>query len=148
MTTADRLTKWAGRSLIAICLVHMLILGIDAMPWLPEWSRLQLWSMEHWEPAAQFEPALLLSSHAFWSTLGSFALPMIVVGAWLSSSAAEGSRVPAFVGWGLGAWVLLCSLVIEPSGFPLGMIPACLLIAADRRRQASATAVPMVRTEN
>jgi len=37
-------------------------------------------------------------------------------------------------------WILVCSAILEPSGFPLGLIPAGMLILAHRRR--SRTAAP------
>ncbi len=134
MTKPDGMTKWAGRSMIIISLVHMLVLGVDALPQLSGWLRLRLWTLEHWRPASEIGVDLLLSQQAFWSTVGSFAIPLMVMGALLSWMAARGQRVPAFVGWALAAWVLVCTFIMEPSGFPLGFIPAGLLIAASRTR--------------
>lgn len=42
--------------------------------------------------------------------------------------------IPGFVGYVLFAWILVCSAILEPSGFPLGLIPAGMLILAHRRR--------------
>lgn len=132
------MTKWAGYLLIAISALHMLVLGTDALPQLGHWLGGGLWTLAHWAPATGQDPALVLSGMAFWSTIGSFALPIAVFGALLVWLGRRAITPPAFVGWGLFAWVLLTSLIIQPSGFPLGLIPAALLILAARRRSGAA----------
>jgi hypothetical protein len=43
--------------------------------------------------------------------------------------------VPAFLGWSLLAWIVVASLIIEVSGFPLGIpIATCLILGARRQK--------------
>jgi hypothetical protein len=93
-------------------------------PWrkIPGWLTLELWTAEHWQPLRAQRLELLASNAAFWSTIGSFALPLIMLGAvviWLDKRQLP---VPAFLGWSLLAWIVVASLIIEVSGFPLGML--------------------------
>ena len=125
--------KWAGYLMIGMGLLHMLVLGIDALPMLPSWLTGSLWTLEHWQPVMTQSPELVTSGAVFHSTLGSFALPMIVFGFLVLWMDRRGLVPPAFVGWGIGAWALLAGLVMEPGGYPLGLVPAVLLVLAARR---------------
>lgn len=127
--------RWAGYSMIAMSLLHLVVLGMDAMPLLGGWVSGGLWTMAHWQPVVGQPQALLANNAAFHATLGSFAGPMLVFGALAVWMDRRGIVPPAFLGWGLGAWALIASLVMEPSGYPLGLIPALLLIMASRRGQ-------------
>jgi hypothetical protein len=73
----------------------------------------------------------------FWSLLGSFAVPLLLLGALITRSAQEGRALPGYVTWTIAAWALGCAVIMEPSGFPLGLIPIGLLFAAEvmRRRR-------------
>lgn len=130
--------KWAGWTMIGISLLHLVVLGMDAVPLLPEWLSGRLWTLEHWQPMPTQSAAMAANGAVFHATLGSFALPMLVFGALVLWMDRRGLVPPAFLGWGLGAWALLAGLVMAPSGYPLGLIPAALLVLAARRRRARA----------
>ena len=140
--------KWAGYTMIGMSVLHMLVLGMDALPLLPSWLSGHLWTLEHWQPVATQSPGMAANGAVFHSTLGSFALPMLVFGFLVLWMDRRGLVPPAFVGWGIGAWALLAGLVVEPSGYPLGLIPAVLLILAARRKRtgvnSSASARPVL----
>ncbi len=129
--------KWAGYLMIGMGILHMLVLGMDALPMLPSWLTGSLWTLEHWQPVMTQSPTVLAGNAVFHSTLGSFALPMIVFGFLVLWMDRRRLVPPAFVGWGIGAWALLAGLVMEPSGYPLGLIPAVLLVLAARRAAAA-----------
>lgn len=131
------MVRWAGYWMIAVGLLHLVVLGLDALPLLGGWIRGSLWTMAHWQPVTSQPTDVLAGNAAFHATLGSFAAPMIVFGALLLWLDGRGVVPPAFVGWGLGAWALAAALVMQPSGYPLGLIPAVLLILAARRRPAT-----------
>ncbi|RCS22104.1 hypothetical protein DUT91_20245 [Phyllobacterium salinisoli] len=118
----------------------MIVLGIDAVPEIPGWLGLGLWTTEHWQPLRAQRLELLASNAAFWSTIGSFALPLIMLGAvviWLDKRKLP---VPAFLGWSLLGWIVVASLIIEVSGFPLGIpIAICLILGA--RQQKGLTSI-------
>lgn len=68
-------------ALVGIGILHMVVLGLDALAHVPGWLRLQLWTAEHWKPFLAQSPDILASNAAFWSTVGSFAIPVIIIGA-------------------------------------------------------------------
>ena len=129
--------RWAGYTMIAIGLLHIAVLGMDALPLLGGWASGVLWTTDHWQPVASQAHDMVVNNAAFHATVGSFAGPVIVFGAVVLWMDRRDVTPPAFLGWGLGVWALLASLIMEPSGYPLGLIPAMLLILAARRGVAS-----------
>jgi hypothetical protein len=127
--------RWSGIAMVALGILHMIVLGIDAVAEIPGWLRLELWTAEHWQPLRIQRLEVLASNAAFWSTVGSFALPLIMIGTvviWLDKRQLP---VPAFLGWSLLAWIVVASLIIEVSGFPLGIpIATCLILGARRQK--------------
>ena len=124
--------KWAGWTMIGMSVLHLIVLGMDAIALLPAWLSGHLWTLEHWQPVMTQSPDMAANGAVFHATLGSFALPMLVFGALVLWMDRRGIVPPAGVGWGIGAWALLAGLVMEPSGYPLGLIPAVLLVLAAR----------------
>lgn len=131
--------KWSGIALIALSIVHMIVLGIDAATEVPGWLGLKLWTLEHWQSVVAQPHDLVVSGAAFWSTIGSFAIPVIILGCLVVWLDRQGREIPPFVGWSIAIWITVASLVIEPSGFPLGVVAAiCLMIGIRKRRQRAA----------
>ena len=121
--------------MIALSLVHLVVLGIDASVYFPEWATFQLWSFEHWKPLAAQTPVMLASNAAFWSTLGSFAVPTIMLAGLVLRLDKNRITIPVWVGWAFVAWQLVCGLVMEPAGFVAGLaIGTALLIGLYRGR--------------
>jgi hypothetical protein len=87
----------------------------------------------------------------FWALPGSFVVPLVLFGLLVARLGRCGERPPAYAGWVLAGWVAGCALLIGPSGFLLGFVPAGLLIAADllaRRKGAGRSAPePVARRE-
>ena len=46
----------------------------------------------------------------------------------------RGLPIPAFVGWGMVAWLVLMTALMPPSGFPLALAFALLLALGLNRR--------------
>lgn len=132
-----RLAHGSGLALVGLGILHLLVLGADALPHLRGWLRLELWTDAHWQPFAAQAHALLASNAAFWASVGSFAAPLIVLGLLVAWMARRRQAVPAFVGLTLLGWTLSCALVIELSGFPLGVIIAACLMVGIRRQHRS-----------
>jgi hypothetical protein len=130
------MVKASGLALIGLGLLHMVVLGVDALPEISGWFRLEQWTLAHWQPFASQPTALAASGAAFWSTIGSFAIPMILLGALIVELARRGQAVPGYLGWTLLGWMLLASLIVEPSGFPLGVAIALCLVIGVRRVSA------------
>lgn len=129
------MVKSSGIALIVLGAVHMVTIGIDALAFAPGWLGLGLWTTGHWLPFAAQPPDLLASNAAFWATLGSCAVPSIILGALIVKMTRDGIPVPQFVGWSLFLWLGLCTLLLEPSGFPLGLIISLALLAGIRRQR-------------
>lgn len=115
------MTKWASISLIALGLLHLAVLGIDAFNYFGRWAQLQLWTFEHWGPLTTQSAEMVQSNAAFWSTVGSFAVPTIVLGYVLFWLDQKNIVVPVGVGWGLLAWQMAGAAVMLPAGFILGV---------------------------
>ena len=127
--------RWAGYTMMAMSLLHLVVLGLDAMSLMGGWASGALWTMAHWQPVIGQPQELLANNAAFHATAGSFAGPMLVLGVLAVWMDRRSIVPPAFLGWGLGAWAVIASLIMEPSGYPLGLIPAVLLVIASRRGQ-------------
>lgn len=127
---ARALTLLAGRLIVAIALLHIVFFVVVSWDHLPGWLAGDLW-----RNAALDAPMTQSEAH-FWTLLGSFAVPLLLLGAVMARSAKEGRLLPAYITWTITAWVVVCTLLLEPSGFPLGLVPSGMLVAAEvlRRR--------------
>lgn len=127
------MVRWGGIALIAISILHMIVLGLDAIPEAQGWLRFELWTSEHNQAFRSQPPHIAVSGAAFWSTIGSFAIPLMVLGAWVVWADTNDHPIPSFVGWALLAWVSLAALILEFSGFPFGIPMALAIIIGTRR---------------
>lgn len=118
-----RLTVWAGWSLVAIAILHTA--AFVAHPFWSEWLSGNLWSGGGSDG----------SYTVFWALPGGFVATMVLLGLLVARLGRRGETLPAYVGWGLGGWVLMCVLLIGPSGFVTGLVPAGLLIAESLLRR-------------
>lgn len=132
--------KWSAAGLIAISVLHMLVLGMAALPSLSHWLSGGLWTMAHAADYAAQPLDILISGAAFWASLSSFAVPSIILGAMVIGMVRRGQRVPLYVGWGLLAWSTICSLVMEPSGFPAGIVLSGIMLVGLYRQPRPAPA--------
>ncbi|HEV7369189.1 DUF6463 family protein [Arenibaculum sp.] len=126
--------------LIVLGVLHLLVLGVDAAGYALGWSRGILWTFEHWAPVAQQSRPLVLSGFAFWSSFGSFALPLIGLGYLLLWIDNRGWSAPRAVILGIIGWSLVGTFLMPPSGFPLALLVSLGLWARrepDRRTAAA-----------
>lgn len=124
---ARTLTVWAGRTTAFIGAAHIAFFAVRTRSSWGDWLTGRLHG-----PAAIEDPANTDSLRLFWSLPGSFAVPLILLGLLLARTARTGQEVPRYVTWTLAGWVLLSGWILEPSGFPLGLIPVTLLFLAHR----------------
>lgn len=124
---AARLTTWAGWSMAGIAALHVVFWSVVTWPDWGAWLAGDLWGAE---PSTAVEYRL---HHGYWALVGSFAVPLFLLGAVTVHLTRQGFSLPRYVGWIVLAWVLLASVLMEPNGFPLGLIPAILLIVAARK---------------
>ncbi|MFF5210559.1 DUF6463 family protein [Streptosporangium sp. NPDC000396] len=124
---ARTLSVWAGGISAAIGVVHTVFFSIKTWPQWGDWISGGLHGTDTLK-----DPAVLASARDFWSLSGSFAVPLILLGLLISHMARTGQKIPSYLGWALGVWVLVNAWILEPSGFPLGIIPVALLLLAKR----------------
>ena len=89
--------KWSSIAAIVLCIVHMFVLGADLPAELPRWLSLNLWTFDHWQALRAQPVDLALSNGVFWATVGSFAIPLLILCAltfWLDR---RNLPIPAFV---------------------------------------------------
>lgn len=73
------------------------------------------------------------NSTTFWAGLGSFSVPLLLLGCLTWNLAGRGVALPASIGWGLAAWCVVGGVLLVPSPFFVGVIAGVLIIAAARK---------------
>ncbi len=127
----DRLALGAGGLLVGLAAAHVAYFLPVSMRALDEWRAGALWTLER-------DVKMTGVDAAFWALPGGFALPLGLLGLLVRRHARQGTPPPAWLGCGVGAWALIGSLISEPSGFPVGLVPAGMLVAASRRARLAA----------
>ena len=118
------LTIWAGRLLAAIAAAHLVFFFATSVGFVPDWLSGALWAdLPIGAPMPQAQAF-------FWQLVGSFAVPTALLGLVLARLAGEGRALPGYVTWTIACWVLACALILEPSGFPVTLLPAAMLVTA------------------
>lgn len=122
------LYKWAGWLLAGICLLHFVFWTVVTYHSWWAWASGSLWSLVDPQTLIEFK-----LNFEFWALPGSFMVPLFLLGLLIVRAARLGDRLPGYLGWVLLVWVIICSYILEPSGFPLGLIPCIILIVARYR---------------
>lgn len=125
---AALLYRWAGWMLVGICLLHLVFWSIVTYHSWNVWISGALWEYENPQTRTAFE-----LNFEFWALPGSFMIPLLLLGLLIAHAARMRNRLPRYLGWSLLLWVLICSIILEPSGFPLGLIPVVILIMAQKK---------------
>ena len=133
----DRLALSAGGLLVGLASAHVAYFLPTSIRALDDWRAGTLWTLER-------DVEMTGVDAAFWALPGGFALPLGLLGLLVRRHARRGLAPPVWLGCGVGAWALIGSLISEPSGFPVGLLPAGMLVAASRRgrRAAHGTGTP------
>lgn len=122
-----KLTRWAGWWMVGIAALHVVFWSVVTWPDWGAWAAGGLWGPD---------PATALQyrwHHGYWALIGSFAVPLFLLGLMTVHLTRLGVSLPRYVGWIVLAWVLVASVLMEPNGFPLGLVPSILLIVAGRK---------------
>lgn len=127
---ASGLTIWGGRLMVIAALVHLAI--FSALTWRDwgAWATGALWG----ELPSTLRGYQL--HFEFWGLVGSFAAVLLLLGLVIVHCARRGFTLPGYVGWGLLAWTALGTALLEPSGYPVGVVASILLIMGRRRDSA------------
>ncbi|WP_309114031.1 DUF6463 family protein [Saccharothrix sp.] len=121
------MTRVAGILLAALGALHIVLTtAFNHESW-ARWIGAGLWAAVP-PPGAGFTP----DQYVLWLTLGSFGVPLILLGLVVADTARRGGSVPAYLGWVVGAWALLLSVVLVAVPGWLVLVPAVLLIRGAR----------------
>lgn len=120
--------KWAGRIMVLVGVAHLLLsLGFTVGTHAEAWLGGELWTTDG--ALDRMEPV----EAAFWFSVGSFGLPLTVVGATVLWMHRRGIVPPAFIAWAIGAWSLVAGATVEPAPWIVATIAAGMLLAGVRR---------------
>ncbi|MFI9818525.1 DUF6463 family protein [Saccharothrix variisporea] len=123
------MTRLAGILLAALGAIHIVLttaLNLDSWA---RWTGAGLWAS-----VAPPGGAPSGDQYVLWLTLGSFGVPLLVLGLVVAGTARRGGVVPAYVGWVVGAWALLLSIVLVAVPGWLALVPAALIVRGARHR--------------
>jgi hypothetical protein len=125
--------KWAGWIFTFLGTGHTVLgIALFAAPHAAAWLGGGLWGPG--EPLDEMSPTM----GAFWLTVGSFGVPLLVMGLTILWIHRSGLVPPAFIGWVLGVWSLVAALIMEPAPWILGPIAAVLYLVGVRRAEDAA----------
>jgi hypothetical protein len=133
-----RLTKIGGWIALVLGAAHVIVAPLEGRP-------RDIWSQvvdEGWWNTFTLDEATTVAelerSETLWVTLGSFGVPVLVIGGYILWSARQGHRVPAWIGWILLAWSLVFATALPASpAWALG-VSGGLIVLGDRLRSRAA----------
>ncbi|BBD38552.1 DUF6463 family protein [Aminobacter sp. NyZ550] len=121
------MVKWSAIALISLGIIHMLVLGAEIPAELPNWLSLNLWTWDHWAPLRAQPLDLALSGGVFWQSIGSLAIPLVILGALILWLDRRSLPIPVFVGWGLLVWTAIMTAIMPPSGLTVVFVVSVFL---------------------
>jgi hypothetical protein len=126
-----RLTKAGGWIAIAFGAVHVVVAPLESRD---VWSQVvsdgwwNTFTLDESTTLPQFE-----RSETFWNTLGSFGVPVLVLGLYVVSATRQRQRVPGWIGWIVLAWGLLIATALPASPAWALVVTGGLIVLGDRR---------------
>ncbi len=123
--------KWAGWLIAFYGAAHTLgALTVEgAARHAPAWFSGALWG----DDFAAMSPA----NGAYWLSLGSFGIPLVLIGLTVLWMERRGITPPAFIGWTLGVWTAVDGVVLAFTPWPIVMLASVLLVLGTRRSDRS-----------
>jgi uncharacterized protein DUF6463 len=121
--------KWAGRLIVLFGAAHTLLAltVLGAASHAGAWFSGELWG----DDLANMSPAM----SAFWLSVDSFGVPLIVVGLMVLWLDRRGITPPTFIAWTLGIWTVVDSVIAGPGvGQGLILVVAIILLLVGARR--------------
>lgn len=129
--------KWAGWIITLCGVVHSLsALTVEkAGRHAGTWFSGGLWG----DDLAEMSPAM----SAYWLSVDSFGLPLIVIGLTVLWLDRRGLTPPTFIAWILGIWTVVDAVALGPVGpWPIFVLACVLLLAGARRAALRAAPAP------
>jgi hypothetical protein len=133
-----RLTKAGGWIAVAFGALHMVFALLESRS-RDVWS--QVVDEGWWNTFTLNEPTTLAAferSETFWLTLGSFGVPVLLLGGHVVWSANQGQRVPEWIGWSLVAWGLLTATALSASPAWALAVSGGLIVLGERGKRRTA----------
>ena len=127
--------KWAGRLIVLYGTAHTLgALTVEgAAGHAGAWFRGELW----WDDLSHMSAA----NSALWLSLGSFGIPLILIGLLVLWLDRRGITPPSFIAWTLAIWTLLDAVIMLPTPWPILLLASGLLLAGAREARSDAREV-------
>jgi hypothetical protein len=125
-----RLVRAASLIILTIGVGHLAITTVVSVPQLRAWLASGLWAAVPFLQAGAPTVESLRSEVAYWSGLGGFAVPVILIALMLWWVDGQGLRVPAWVGWAIAGWSVIGTVLLVPSPWALGVVAGILLVIA------------------
>lgn len=136
--TGARLTKAGGWIAVAFGALHMVFASLESRS-RDVWS--QVVDEGWWNTFTLDEPTTLGAferSETFWLTLGSFGVPVLLLGCYVVWSVKQGQPVPEWLGWILLAWGLLAATALPASpAWALAVSGGLIALGGRRGRRAT-----------
>jgi hypothetical protein len=135
-----RLTKAAGWILTAFGAVHVVVAPLESRS-RDVWSQVvgdgwwNTFTLDESTTLAQYE-----RSEVFWVTLGSFGVPVLVLGCYVVWATHQRQRVPGWIGGIILAWGLVFVTALPASPAWALVVSGALIVLGDRR---SSRATPL-----
>jgi hypothetical protein len=122
--------RWAGWLIALYGLAHSLgALTVEKAGGHAEaWFTGGLWA----EQFSDMTPA----GSAYWLSLGSFGIPLMLIGMLILWLNRQGLAPPAFLAWALLAWTTVDAAILLVTPWPITLV-ACILLLLGIRRPAS-----------
>jgi hypothetical protein len=128
--------KWAGRLIVFFGAAHTLgaLLVEGAAGHADAWFGGELWHDDL--------SAMSAANSAYWLSLGSFGVPLALVGLTVLWLERRGIAPPSFIPWTLGVLTVIDAVVLPLTPWPILLVACGLLLAGSRRaaRQEAARA--------
>ncbi|GAA3165290.1 DUF6463 family protein [Nonomuraea roseoviolacea] len=136
MNATKPLLRWASGIMVALGVGHLVILTVTGWEHVGGWADRGLWAAVPLDlsGSAVKTAASLQNAVTFWAGLGSFAVPLALLGALIWRLAGRGVPVPAWLGWGLAVWCVFGGVLLVPSPYFAGTVAGLLVVLAARKQ--------------
>ncbi|WP_234820768.1 DUF6463 family protein [Mycolicibacterium goodii] len=122
-----QMVRWAGWLIVFFGAAHTLgALTIEGAAWhMSEWFN---GALRH-DDLSNMSAA----NSAFWLSVYSFGIPLILVGLMVLWLQRRGIAPPQFLAWVLGIWTIIGAIVLTFKPWPILLLAVCLLLAGAHR---------------
>jgi hypothetical protein len=119
--------------LIMLGVGHLILITIFQGSKMLDWVAHGLWAAVPLRVGTQPSVEVLQNAVVFWASVGSFAIPSILLGVFQWTLAGRGVTTGAWLGWAVIIWFALLSLLLVPSPGILGVVAGISFLIATRR---------------